>query len=354
MPVYGQVQGGEKAFEFLRLANSPHITALGGLSVINPAQDIMMSTANPALLRPEFHTNIGINYNAYYAGTKVMNMYYAHQVPKLNTTFGFGVQYLNYGEMVQTNTLGQTEGTVQANDYAITLSASRSYLTHWRYGAHLKLANSQLGSVHSTALLMDVGIAYADTVRLLYGGLAVKNVGYQFGRYDKNQKSQPMPLDVQIGFMKKFAKAPFSFSVLAHHVYQWDIRYDNPADRQDNVLLFSDTTTTSKDKTYFADKLFRHFVFALDMNLGKRLEVSVGYNHMRRAELALDELKGMSGFSYGGGLYLNKLTVHFARSHYHLAGAYNQVGFNFKLNDYFGLGETGQKINWSAKYATSY
>lgn len=84
--------------------------------------------------------------------------------------------------------------------------------------------------------------------------------------------------------------------MLAHHLYKWDIRYDNPADQVDNTLLFNDNTQDTKKKTYFADKLFRHFVFALDLQLGKRLEISMGYNHLRRSELALTEKKGYQDF----------------------------------------------------------
>ncbi|MBK7763089.1 MAG: hypothetical protein IPI46_06910 [Bacteroidetes bacterium] len=73
-----QVQGGEHVFEFLRLAQSPHITALGSMVVSSPAKDMMLGAANPALLRPEFHTHLGINYNMYYANTKVSNVMYAY------------------------------------------------------------------------------------------------------------------------------------------------------------------------------------------------------------------------------------------------------------------------------------
>lgn len=88
----GQVQGGESAFQYLRFSTSPHTTALGGLVLFNPSKDVMMSLNNPALLRPSFHTQLGLNYNAYYADTKIMNFFYAHHVPKMNTTFGLGIQ----------------------------------------------------------------------------------------------------------------------------------------------------------------------------------------------------------------------------------------------------------------------
>lgn len=350
----GQVNGGEHIFEFLRLSQSPHITAVGGISVTNPSKDIMMSTANPALLRPEFHTHLGLNYNIYYAGTRVSNLYYAHHSKKANTTFGLGIQYLDYGSFKLTDNLGNINGTSKAADYAITLNASRSYLEKWRYGASLKYAHSKLIENKSSALLADIGVVYADTSSQWYMGAVVKNAGVQLTKYDKNTGSQPLPIDLQIGIIKKFKKAPFSISVLAHHLYKWDIRYDNPADQTDNTLLISDNTQDTKKKSYFADKLFRHFVFALDINLGKRLELSAGYNHLRRSELAIDEKKGLSGFSFGGGLYLNKFIIHFAQSYYHITGAYTEVGINFALNQLFGIGSAGNKINWSEKFESSY
>lgn len=348
-----QVTGGEHIFEFLRLAQSPHIAAVGGYTVCNPSKDIMLCTANPALLRPEFHTNLGLNYNIYYGGTRVSNLYYAHHSKKANTTFGLGMQYLDYGSFKLTDNLGNINGTAKAADFAVSLHGSRSYRERWRAGASLKYAHSNLIQSKSSALLLDAGVMYGDTVSQWYLGAVVKNAGVQLKRYESNN-GQPLPIDLQIGIMKKFKKAPFSISILAHHLYTWDIRYDNPADQTDNTLLFNEDQTDTKEKNYFADKLFRHFVFALDINLGKRLELSAGYNHMRRAELAIDEKKGLSGFSFGGGLYLNKFVIHFAQSYYHIAGAYSEVGINFALNQLFGLGAAGNKINWSEKFAGTY
>jgi hypothetical protein len=352
--VFAQVNGGEHIFEFLRLSQSPHTTAVGGISVANSAKDIMMSTTNPALLRPEFHTHLGLNYNIYYAGTRVSNLFYAHHSKVINTTFGLGIQYLDYGSFKLTDNLGNVSGVSKAADFAISLNASRSYLERWRYGATLKYASSNLIEHKSSALLADIGVMYADTNSQWYCGAVVKNAGIQLKQYDKSIGSQPLPIDLQIGIVKKFKKAPFALSVLAHHLYEWDIRYDNPADQVDNTLLFNDNTQDTKKKSYFADKLFRHFVFALDINLGKRLELSMGYNHLRRSELAITEKKGLSGFSFGAGLYLNKFIIHYAHSYYHISGAFNEIGINFALNQLFGIGGAGNKINWSEKFGNSY
>ena len=117
---------------------------------------------------------------------------------------------------------------------------------------------------------------------------------------------------------------------------------------------YGNSSCPTKTKTYFADKLFRHFIFALDINLGKRLEISAGYNHLRGSELSIADKKGMSGFSMGVGMYLNKFTVHYAQSYYHLAGSYHELGLSIRMNQLFGLGNNGSKINWSEKYSNSF
>lgn len=352
-PLLAQVVGGENSFEFLRLSQSPHISALGGVSIINPSADASMVNANPALLRPEFHTTLSINYNYYYSKTRVTNLNYAYHSKKLNTTFGMGLSYLDYGSFTITDQIGYGQGSFRAADYSVQFTASRNYLEKWRYGASLKYARSSLLDKKATALLADIGVVYADTNSQWYVGAGIKNAGVTLKNYNPDIK-QSLPLDFQIGVAKKFKKAPFSLMVLAHRLQRWNIRYDNPADRVDNQLLFDNTSADTREKNYFADKLFRHFVFAMDVNLGKRIEISAGYNHLRRSELSLNEKKGMSGFSFGAGLYLNKFIFHYAQSHYHLAGAYHELGIALRLNQLFGLGATGDKINWSEKFAKSY
>src|SRR5436305_10832703 len=92
-----QVTGGQYSFEYLRLSNSPHVSALGGISVANPANDISFALQNPAMMRPAMHNELELNDNIYYAGINILNLQYGYHVPSVNTSFFFGVQYLNYG-----------------------------------------------------------------------------------------------------------------------------------------------------------------------------------------------------------------------------------------------------------------
>jgi len=47
---------------------------------------------------------------------------------------------------------------------------------------------------------------------------------------------------------------------------------------------------------------------------------------------------------------LNKFQVHYARTYYHIAGAYNEFGLNMSLNKLFGIGKLGDNINWTTNY----
>lgn len=347
--IYAQVTGGKRAFEFLRLPQSPHLTALGGINVVNPAQDISLAIQNPSLMRPALHNQLSLSYNSYYAGIGVANLQYGYHFEKIQTSFVAGVQYLNYGTFTQTDAAGNEYGNFRANDFAISVGASRSYLTRWRYGATVKLAYSSLYDKKAMAVLADVGTTYYDTSRLITIAIAAKNMGTMVKKYNTGNPAEPMPFDLQIGFSKRFAHLPLRLSATAHHLYTWDIRYNNPADIERNSL-FGTVDTTTGNKKYFADKLFRHLIFGADIMLGQRITITASYNHLRRGELGLKERMALAGFAFGGTINLNKFQVQYARSYYHVTGAYNEFGLNLQLNKMTGVGRKTEQWGWNKVY----
>jgi hypothetical protein len=346
---FGQVTGGQFAFEFLRMSNSPHVSALGGMSVANPDNDISLAVQNPAMMRPGLHNQLQLNYNGMYAGISSSNLNYGYHSQKINTSFVFGLQYINYGNFDQTNMLGNVEGTFKAIDYASSIGASRTYGEHWRYGADLKFAHSALATVRATAAMADIGINYYDTASLWDVGAVAKNMGVMLDKYTNSNPSEPIPFDLQLGVSKKFKHLPLRLFTTIHHLYEWDIRYDNPADANTNTLLGT-VDSNQKTKSYFVDKLFRHFIFGAEITLGKRLTVTGSYNNLRRKEMVLQTAPGMAGFALGVGLNLNKFVIHYGRAYYHISGPYNEIGITMRLNKLFGLGTTGEKIHWNADY----
>ncbi len=343
-----QVTGGQHAFEYLRMSNSPHVTALGGYAPANPDKDVTLTLQNPALLNPTYHNQLAINYNFYYAGIGVANLQYAYHVEPLKTDFGFGVQYFNYGSFGNTDMFGNKLGDIRATDYSINLSASRKYKERWRYGATLKWANSNLGDRSAMAALADVGVVYVDTANLWTVGLVAKNVGFTLKKYNPDNLAEPLPFDLQLGITKQLKNLPLRLFVVAHHLYEWNIRYNNPEDKIANA--FEEEEPTKEEDKAIADKIFRHLNFGAELILGKRLTITAAYNHLRRSELGVNEVQGTAGFSFGAGLDLNKLQVRYARSYYSSAGAFNEIGFAFQLNKFFGIGKKTEPWGWNKTY----
>lgn len=344
-----QVTGGQFAFEFLRLSNSPRVSALGGISVANPSPDISLAVQNPALMRPGLHNQLQLNYNGMYAGMSSSNLNYGYHSEKLNTSFVGGLQYMNYGSFTATTAAGTEDGSFKAVDYAVSLGASRSYGEHWRYGANLKFAHSSLYTVRATAAMIDVGVNYYDTASLWDIGVVAKNMGVMLDKYTDVNPAEPIPFDLQFGVSKRFKHLPLRLFSTIHHLYEWDIRYSNPEDAAANTLLGT-TDSNQKVKRYFTDKLFRHFIFGAEITLGKKVTVTGAYNVLRRNEMALQTVKGVAGFSFGVNVDLNKFIITYGRSYYHIAGPYHEIGITMRMNKLMGLGEYGEKINWNADH----
>src|SRR5690606_36515850 len=166
-------------------------------------------------------------------------------------------------------------------------------------------------------------------------------------KYIPENEAEPLPFDLQIGITKGLKNVPLRLFVVAHHLYRWDIRYDNPADRVTNSFFEPEE---DDDKSYFFDKLYRHINFGAEIILAKKLTATVAYNHLRRRENGVADAMGLAGFSFGFGLELNKLQVKYARSYYGSSGAYNELGFNLQLNKFFGAGKNAEKWGWDNQY----
>lgn len=336
----GQTLGGQSVFNFMKLPNTPQLTALGGINLTQPSNDVGLAFNNPALLRASMHTQMNAVFNSFYAGISAYHLSLGYRNEKLNTNFLWGMHYFNYGSLQETDASGNILGSWRPVDWVMQVAASRSYLEKWHYGAGLKFISSNYGQYRSSGIAMDVGLLYRDTARLFSVSVLAKNMGFQLKRYAGTDPGD-LPFDLQVGITKRLEKAPFSFSFTAHHLHQFDIRYNDTSFNNENGF------GNGRGRDFSFDKLFRHFVLAVTIHAGDRIEVQAGYNHLRRKELNIgDAGNGLNGFSLGLGVLLNKLDIRFARSHYQNNTGYNQLGINMPLNQYFGLGKFGQRIGW--------
>jgi hypothetical protein len=327
---FAQVLGGKSVFPFLDLPAAPQLTALGSMNVSQQLNDASLALANPALLRPSMHGHLQVNFTSYFADVKYGHAMLGYYADKLQTAFAGSVQYVHYGTLTQTDAAGNVQGTFNPTDIAWQLSASRQYLERWHYGINLKYIHSRYQQYGASGLAADVGITYQDTARQLQIGLVARNMGAQLGTYVTGNR-EPLPFDLQIGVSRRLQHLPLQLSATIHHLYQFDIRYADPALEDEGVISNGDTTRTGS-KTF--DKLFRHVVLAAQWEIGHYVELTVSYNHLRRQELAVAGQQGLGGFGAGIGIITRKLQLRYARSWYQRSAAFNQLGINLPLQQW--------------------
>ena len=329
-PSRAQTIGGNSAFNFVKLPNAPQLTALGGINISAQSNDISMAFNNPALLRDSMNSQLNTVFNSFFGGISNYSAMVARHAESLHGNMAIGVNYFNYGKVAETDPSGNILGEFRPVDYVVQASFSQSFQEQWHYGVTFKFINSSYGPYKSNGVAADFGVTYSDVKNLLQVAFLAKNMGTQVKAY--GTEKEDIPFDVQLGISKRLQNAPVQFSLAIHHLHQFDIRY--------NDTTFDATTGSSSgnNNKFTAEKVLLHLVGAVQVYFGDKVEITVGYNHLRRSELKISTAgNGLNGFSAGAGVLFSKLQVRYARSYYQNTKAYNQLGINIKLNDYFNF-----------------
>lgn len=337
-PAGAQVLGGRSVFNFLRLSPTPQLTALGGVNVSQPSDDIGMTFNNPALFTPAMHSQVNAVFNDFYGGISVFHLSAGFHHDRLQTDFTGGIHFFNYGSTTETDAGGNVLGKFRPVDWVLQAGASRSYLEKWRYGANLKIISSNYGQYRASGAALDIAVLYKDSARCFTASFMVKNLGLQLKKYAG--ETEELPFELQAGMTKRLADAPFSFSLTAQRLHQFDILYNDTAFNNSNGYSSSPTGFT-------VGKLFDHLVLGTTIHVHAKLEVQAGYNFLRRRELSIpNTANGLNGFSLGAAVLLDKLSLRYARAYYQSGSAFNQLGLNLPMNRYIGNGKKAGKTGW--------
>jgi hypothetical protein len=330
--LHAQVTGGQHVFKFLSLSPGARITALGGAQIAVRDDDPVFAAQNPAALNPLMNGRASFNHNFYLSDVQTGYVAYAHHLPKWGFTVQGGLQYMNYGDIQQADDQGNLSGgKVHASETAFTLGAARPLSERFSLGLNLRLGLSALDMYRSSALLSDAGILYADTSRRITAALVIRNAGAQMSTY--NGIREDLPFDVQFGISKRLKYLPFRISIIAHHLHQWNIRYDDPNFQDEDVLLFGEPSDNSGKGNSGVDNFFRHLIFNGEFLLGRNegFRIRLGYNHLRKRELSVRNYRSLAGFSAGVGIKINRFRLDMGYGAFHLAGSTFHLGIGTYL-----------------------
>lgn len=327
--------GGINTYEFLNLAPSARVSAMGANLITIRDDDVNLAMANPSLLNPLMHQQISFSHSFHLAGIQHGYVGYGHYAERLKTSFHGGIQYVNYGEIDATDEMGNIEGQFKAAEYAINMGAAYPVNERMSIGANVKMISSQLAGYSSWGIVSDVAAIYYDTSRQFTATMVFRNMGTQLSTFDELGETEPLPFEIQLGISKRLRYLPFRFSIIYHHFNRWNVLYDDPNAEQGTIFIGDLATERSATSIYF-DNLFRHFIFNGELLIGKKenFRLRFGYNHFLKSELSLENFRSLAGFTYGFGLKINRFRLDYGRTNFHLAGGVNHLTISTNIKEF--------------------
>lgn len=327
--------GGRYLFEFLRLDNSARITALGGNLITVKDDDIALALKNPASLDSTNHGSITFQHNFYLSDIQSGYVGYGHHLANTRYTLHAGIQYVNYGDFKETDVIGNVTGDFDAGEQAYVIGLGSQLNENYSVGINLKYVNSRLEAYTASAFAVDIAGMYVHPKSRFSASLVINNIGTVLQQYTEQTEGE-LPLFIQLGISKRLKHLPFRYSIIFHHLDEWNIAYDDP-NVSDNTVLFGEEDS-GDDGPGFADVLFRHIIFNGEFLFGKKenLRLRVGYNHLRRRELNLEDRFTLSGFSLGVGFKVNRFKIDYGYSGYHYSNGAHFFGISTALSEFNG------------------
>lgn len=283
-------QNGANAYEYLDIPISAHSAALGGQNISSVEDDISLIYTNPALLVNVSHNTLALDFTSYIASTKKLGAAFARQAGE-HTTWAVGAQYLSYGEMDETDNLGNSLGKFSPSDICIQGTFSYLMSEYWSGAVTAKMLYSKYGEYNAFAIGVDLGLNYYNPD----AGMSLSFVGRNFGgQLDPlYEKRETLPFDFAVGISKNLGHAPIRLSLTFDDLTHWH-----------NI------------------NFIQHCIIGADVFLGKAVWVGVGYNFRRAHEMKIaDGSSHMAGFSVGGGLNVKKFKLGLAWGKYHIAAS---------------------------------
>jgi len=308
--VDAQTTAGNAAYNFLTLPYSAKATALGGVNISSMGKDLGLAMYNPSLLNSNMDKEIHLSVKPFYAGIQQYDFSGANYWEQKKISWGWGVHFMDYGNIPMTDIAGNDLGTMHPNDYSIQISAASNYIEHFRIGTTIKYIHSNYGMYKSSGIGMDIGLTYLAPSNLSQASILVKNIGTQL---TTNGNKQELPFNVILGWSKKLEYAPIQFSITADRISVWNNVYYDPvyANAQGDVV------------PSHLQNLLNHLLLASELYIGNQVDVDLGYNFMRRYDLNVqNQANGMNGFSMGVGLRMDRShiqygTAFFQQTMYH-------------------------------------
>jgi hypothetical protein len=304
--------GGESVYQFLNLNTSARQIALGG-EVLTLIDDVNQPVWNPSVINEDIDHKLSVNYSSYLAGINIGSISYARLISRRFGTIHGNISYLNYGTLIGADEQGNETGNFSASDLAFSIGYARNLpWTNLFFGANVRLINSSISNFTSYGITADLGILYYSPYKLYSFTLVARNFGTQLKSF--NNERENLPFKIAFGASYQLEYVPLKWYLTIDNLQQWDVSVPNPSEQTTDL----EGNITNANISFIQNAL-RHFVVGAELFPDSAINLRLGYNFRRAAELQLQNVRTFGGISFGFGLKMNNFKFNYAYSKFHSA-----------------------------------
>jgi hypothetical protein len=299
-------------FRFLDVTPTARTAGLGGNHAGLYNADFSLIHINPAYLSRANSGSVSASYLNFFSDANMGLTSGAYTFEKAGT-FGAAIRYVGYGEFDQWDENGNSLGTFNPGDIAITGAYSLEIAKNLRAGAAMDFIHASYAQYKSSAVAFSGGMFYQDTTNHFSAGISIRNMGAQITTFADER--EPLPLDVSIGITKKPEAFPFQLSLTLKKLNDWDLR-----------------VVGETEKPSLIDNTFRHIIFGGETYLGENVNVRLGYDHYLHELTQTGQDFDLAGVAFGVGFNIKGITIDLSRSSYSRLGGITRLSLKTDLN----------------------
>ncbi len=188
-------QVGTTSFPFLKLDIGSRQSGLGG-AFTGLSDDVVSLFYNPAGIAGLENRQYMAMYHNYFADIQVGALAYSQRLGQ-QAAGGVFIQYLNYGDLTQTDLQGNRLGEFSGGDLMLGFAYASQVNRYISYGAAAKFLYQSIDEFTATGIAFDIGVRYVSDRERSFAGLSVQHIGTQLSSL--GDETDRLPTTVRLG-----------------------------------------------------------------------------------------------------------------------------------------------------------